>query len=206
MHTGGTPKYDAVSDGLLCRPGADNAMAFFNALAEFAYDMDTEWFHLVSTCKKLQSLNNFLQIFTCLKRQVTLTHWINYSDSNNHQLIWLFASPESCEVSPRLPGLATSQGTNACRHFVPWNLWRGPEFEEGVVLVEIQFCCFNEFWTFSSPNQQCHAGNGRADSVQALEAWIQASSITVAGRFPAFRKAACYDQPGRWLQFQGELL
>jgi hypothetical protein len=50
-------KYDAVSDGLLCRPGADNAMAFFNALAEFAYDMDTEWFHLVSTCKNLQSLS-----------------------------------------------------------------------------------------------------------------------------------------------------
>ena len=27
---------------LLCRPAADNAIAFFNALAEFAYDMETQ--------------------------------------------------------------------------------------------------------------------------------------------------------------------
>ena len=74
MHSEGTPKYATVSGGLLCRPGADNAMAFFNALAEFAYDMDTGWFHLISICKKLQSLSNLFFNGTNFERQVTLTY------------------------------------------------------------------------------------------------------------------------------------
>lgn len=42
---------------LLCRPAADNAIAFFNALAEFAYDMETQ------PCLMYFSLSIYIYIY-----------------------------------------------------------------------------------------------------------------------------------------------
>lgn len=84
---------------LLCRPAADNAIAFFNALAEFAYDMETQ------PCLMYFSLSIYIYIYAVVDCRLCLS-----------------------------PGFSASQGTNAFRHPISWDLWRGLFIWSGAVM------------------------------------------------------------------------